>query len=122
MSNYWDLWCLDCDERHGFDNLNRENKKLAALSRHAQAIATLLPLHNEPDVDLEVHARYSDARIDIPWFAKHAGHRLAPKDEYGRQQDECGEYFSDCACGHRGKTCARPYKHDGSHSTDRDDA
>ncbi len=118
MSNYWDLWCLDCDERHGFDNMNRQNKNLAALAKHAAALAALLPLSEMQEVDLLVQSTYSGGHVNLRWFAKHAGHRLAAKDECGREEDSCYEWFKCPACGTQ-KSCALLKGHPGEHAEKR---
>lgn len=50
-----------------------------ALIKHRDAIAAMAPLMAEASVSIETSFGYVDAR----WFANHAGHSLAVKDEYG---------------------------------------
>jgi hypothetical protein len=53
------------------------------------------------------------------WFAKHAGHRVVVRDEYGGIMGDCGSWFGCDVCGHKGKRCVLPEGHDGEHSDKR---
>ena len=47
-------------------------------------------------------------------FAKHQGHKLKPRDEYGRWYDQCRDFVRCAECGHT-ENCALKEKHDGPH-------
>lgn len=112
MSNHWDILCLDCNEEHGFDSSNHADDAMRAIVRAAPALAAFAAteaLLGETLVDVEVTC--SKGRLRTAWFAKHAGHRLAAVDEYGRVDGTCGKRL-ECECG-RGHYCKRDKDHDG---------
>lgn len=52
--------------------------------------------------------------FDVAWFAKHAGHDLVVRDEYGAFVDECSEWLF-CECCGRHQRCRHPKNHEGVH-------
>lgn len=116
MSTDWNVHCMDCNETHTFDDANHRDVEMAALCKHAAAIAALVPLMEDVTsrgVDLDL-GLYGYGRIEPRWFAKHLGHRLVPRSEYGDFMDQCSEYI-ECVCGNR-KRCTLTPNHDGDHS------
>lgn len=105
MSNYWELYCRDCDSEHTFTNSNHCDKEIAALIKHADAIATMAGTGIELKCDL--------GQLDADWFLRHLGHNLIPRDEYGSLMGSCGKYFDckDCKHPHQSR-CVLPYKHE----------
>ena len=53
--------------------------------------------------------------IDFAWLVRHARHRLAVRDEYGRTVGWCNER-ADCRCCAARYLCRRPLGHDGDHA------
>jgi hypothetical protein len=108
--------CRDKYARENFDRLQtwRKNyeEEMFAIIRHASAIAGLATLLEVTNVQLQLG--YHNGSIDAVWFAKHLGHDLIPRDEYGRCADRCGEYVrcAHCVANHR---CALPLGHADEH-------
>jgi hypothetical protein len=94
MSTDWNVHCVDCNDTHGFNDANHEDKLMATLCKHADAIAALAPLLAEGSVTL--HTYWGD--VDPRWFAQHKGHKLVPISEYGDLLTQCIEYVT-CTCG-----------------------
>lgn len=114
MSTDWNVHCLDCKATLRFDDANHDDKVMAALCKHAGAIAALAPLIGELgplDVALEVPHR---GAIDPGWFAAHLGHRLVPISEYGHILDQCAEYVA-CVCGGL-RRCVLAFGHERPHT------
>jgi hypothetical protein len=111
----WDVWCVDCDEAvTRFCDANHREELMAALVRHAPAIAALAPLVNDADA-YSIDLTTSWGRIDPASFAAHAGHKLKPRDEYGRWLDQCHGYVkcADERCGHQ-RQCSLKLGHEGA--------
>lgn len=110
MSEDWNVHCLDCNETEHFNDANHRDDLMAALCRHAKAIAALAPLFKDPGNWLgALEFRTSWGPVDVDWFVKHAGHRLVPISEYGGFMDQCPEYV-DCVCG-RSQRCTLQPEH-----------
>ncbi len=84
MSCDWNVYCLNCREKHFFEDANHQDKLMWLLVRAAKEIAGLKELCENGDVRIET----SFGGVDAEWFAKHAGHRLCPISEYGDLQLE----------------------------------
>jgi len=98
MSCDWDVWCLDCEDAHGFSDANHERALMVALATVGPQLAALAPtmrvLSGLPGyADPGLHLRHDRFRVDFEWFEKHGAHRLIARDEYGHNDDECGIYF-----------------------------
>lgn len=114
MSTDWNVHCLDCKDTHTFSDANHMDHVMAALCKHATAIAALAPLLLESDyIRLEVSGY---GAIDAAWFAKHLFHRLVPISEYGDIPGQCAEYVT-CTCG-CSRRCTRDFGHDGAHTAE----
>lgn len=116
MSTHWHVYCLDCKTEHEFLDANHEAAVMALLCKHAAAIAALAPLFEEYSgigADLELRVFYG--RVDPIWFAKHAGHRLVPRNEYGGFLETCDAMFA-CKCCGSNLYCKLPPSHEGEHA------
>lgn len=112
----WNIYCRTCDETHAFNDANRLEAEMHVLIKYAAQIAALAPVQNECGVDVQF-GFYSYGSIEPSWFARHLGHDLVPRDEYGRCADQCAEDVVCEHCGHRSR-CARKLNHLGSHAQD----
>lgn len=111
MSCDFDVFCLDCNANLGLQDWNRRSNEVQALIANAPAIAALAPLARS-GFTLE----HFDRNVPIEFFAKHLGHRLLPRDEYGGFLDECGAQFACLgACGNHWLTCRLVRDHEGQH-------
>ena len=54
MSCDWDIKCVDCDETHGFQDMNHDERLMLALVRHADAIAALHAVVSDRDASVEL--------------------------------------------------------------------
>lgn len=112
MSTDWNVHCIDCNDTHTFNDANHCDDDMVAICKHAAAIAALAPLLSDTrHVDIQLRTAYG--RIDVQWFARHAGHRLAPISEYGHLMGQCSGRVT-CSCG-SSKRCALDVVHDGDH-------
>ena len=109
MSCDWDVWCTTCDVGLGLDWSHGEHACLALIEQRDE-LAHMASL-NLLDIDVRVNGSH----IDIGWFARHAGHALVPRDEYGRLFGQCGLDFGCPTCKHS-ERCRRPKGHDGDHA------
>lgn len=124
MSTDWDVYCRTCNEEYGFGDANRRDAEMRALAKHAAAIAAIGRILDEVGQEspvlagaLRLHTScivYGDPPLNTSWFAKHAGHDLVARNEYGRCDDECGEWFDCAGCRHRA-ACSLPKGHAGEH-------
>ena len=114
MSTNYDVVCLDCQDKHGFDRdeLLRQVRNLVV---HAPTLADMGHTFKAiegmglvPKLSLD---DYGDDPVNLEWFAKHKGHRLAVVDEYGRLDGDCGEYFRCAGCD-RTVACVLPKDHE----------
>ncbi len=118
MSTDWDIFCVDCKDQHRFNDANHQVGMMRALIKHANIIATLVPLMNERDI-YDIDLRTSYGRVDPDWFLKHLNHKLVPISEYGTIDSECGEYFqcNDCKTS---RACQLEKGHGGVHARKED--
>lgn len=128
MSCDYDVYCIDCDDAHGFRDANHEDRLMAGLCKLGPQIAAVAPLMRAIDaiegaiyIDAHLHLQHDRYPIDFAWFEVHGNHRLLVRDEYGRCTDECAEYYQCETCAHR-KCCRRTKGHDGGHSDKRDES
>jgi hypothetical protein len=112
MSTAWDVWCVGCGEGAGITVTNYV-EGVAELIRQKHAIASLLPA-KDAGVEVEVKPWFCN-HVPIAWFAKHAGHELRPKDEYGRFDGACREHVDCPSCG-RVFSCAKDRGHEEPHA------
>ena len=114
MSCDWNVYCRTCNEEHSFNDANHMEQEMAALVKHAGAIAALAPLFDESQW-IEMNLGRHWGTISPRWFAKHLGHDLIPRDEYGRFLDKCPEWVKCGKCG-ANHHCTLAYGHEGDHS------
>jgi hypothetical protein len=109
VSTDWTIFCLDCQQNLTCLSPSISKKDLAALIRHAGALAALAPLFAEAEwLEMKDCSQYVDPKD----FVKHGGHRLTLRDEYGRFDDSCGAQFQCCPqCDYR-HTCNLPKGHE----------
>lgn len=112
MSCDWRIWCLDCEDEHYFSDANHQEDLMRQIIEIAPQLAALGKTFVGAGGDAWVETYYG--RVDTRWFAKHEGHRLVPRTEYGRNSDECGEKVKClfCDADHR---CRLPPSHAGAH-------
>lgn len=111
MSTDWNVHCVTCNDTHYFSDANHQDALMAALCKHADAIAALAPIAGH----VEIQTLWGS--VDTSWFVKHRGHKLVPIDEYGHLLTACAEYVT-CGCGSM-RRCTREHGHDGDHSTEK---
>ena len=102
MSCDWDIKCVDCDEEHGFEDMNHNEDLMLALVRHADAIATFHEVIGDRDMPypgIGLTTKYRERQINTAFFKKHQGHRLRPVDEYGRLSGDCSARVACPSCG-----------------------
>lgn len=101
MSCKWDIICVDCDETHGFQDMNHKEELMLAIVRHADAIAAFheVMIDREMDYNIGLATKYPERQIYTDFFKKHQGHRLRPVDEYGRLSGDCSERIACPSCG-----------------------
>lgn len=101
MSCDWDIKCVDCDEEHGFDDMNHKDDLMHVLIRHADAIAAFHTAMCDRDMDdgVGLATKYPERRINTAFFKKHQGHRLRPVNEYGQLSGDCSERVDCPSCG-----------------------
>ena len=126
MSCDWDVYCLDCESSHGFQDTNHEDKLMRELCKIGPSLARLREIwkpieklrnYAEPLITLNSN-RYGYA-LSLEWWETHGNHRLVARDEYGRNDDECAEQFTCPKCKHS-KWCRRSKGHKGQHNEERD--
>lgn len=114
MSTDWDVWCVDCDKPvTDFCDANHEEKYMLQVIAAAPALAALGLADPSARVVLDDRGDYLTLKARP--FAEHEGHRLKPKDEYGRWYDQCREHVRCSDCG-RSDNCVLKEGHDGGHS------
>lgn len=120
VSTNWDVWCEDCSDKLGMDNCTSEDSAWL-LARNADAIAVFSEAQEalkEVRWDCEADLTRCGRIVDTAWFVRHRGHRLVPKNEYGRLATQCHAHVKCSACGHT-QHCKRGRGHDGEHSATR---
>ncbi len=124
MSTDWDVYCLDCEDEHGFYDANHQRDMMRSLATMGPQLAAFAPTMRalktmQAYTDVALHLQHDRYPVDFDWFEKHGTHRLIARDEYGHNDDECGTYFKCGACTHQ-QQCRRAKEHEGDHSPDRD--
>lgn len=82
MSRNWYLHCVKCDEDSWLDGINHGDGALATMARAAPLLFPLLDEVAFPDLHV-VEVTLNGRRVPLDWFARHAGHPLCLRDEYG---------------------------------------
>jgi hypothetical protein len=124
MSQYWDVYCLTCQKKHGFQYANHRSTEMQELCINAPQIRDWA-VHTKALNALgcvDVCATYIGAgdggsgHLDLDFFIEHGDHELAPRNEYGGFMEECGQRFTCGGCGYGHHICHLPAKHEGAHS------
>lgn len=114
MSTYWDVYCVDCKEGLGLHGNHAE----AGANQIVQAAGALADFHKAcPGISIDPAQfdLYTErGMVDPAWFAKHTGHRIVARNEYGAISNQCGSHETCTKCGHW-FTCNRSPGHTGEH-------
>jgi hypothetical protein len=116
MSNYWDLGCITCDEKleihanHGAEAI----LTLVAAAPHIARLGTACPVAEISLASFNIYAERATL-VSAQWFAKHSGHELSPKSEYGYYYKECSDSVRCGSCGTSLK-CVLLKDHEGLHN------
>lgn len=118
MSTYWDLACQDCDDVFEI-HANHAAEKIQDLINDLPTIAAAAKLAPQLTLHLDdAYNIYGESGREVSlatlgaWLAKHDGHRLAPKNEYGDFAGDCCKQVACAACGHS-KRCRLDRGHPG---------
>src|SRR5688572_30523283 len=82
MSCDWDVFCADCEEHHGFSDANHAELDMFDLIDNKDALAAFGRDFVHPRSML-FEVKCSWGWVNCEWFAKHAGHKLVARSEYG---------------------------------------
>ena len=107
MSCSWDVKCLSCIVKMGMD-ANHAVEFMRLLIVNAKVLAKLDELERIEN-SLVLDSSYGS--VNTRFFAAHHTHRLAPVNEYGVVDNECGAPVQCDACGSWTK-CVLPADHD----------
>lgn len=129
MSTDWGIGCRTCaaasvsgsraDYFTGEWNNVRDVDALMAICRLAP-ILVQIPAEADRHVQLRIDTWWQDDLGGLMSFLrKHAGHALAPMNEYGNFFDQCSKPVVCACCGHRGR-CVLTEKHSGECSAKRE--
>lgn len=101
MGTYYEIVCLDCDDRGGIyadRSIYRARDALVyAEAFAAMGEAVLSSLVASSCYELVV--RIGGDRVDLDFFRRHRGHELHVMDGYGWIDGQCREFISDQPCG-----------------------
>jgi hypothetical protein len=111
MSTYWDVCCLDCDAESGL-HLNHGEDTCRELVRGRDGLAALAGFGI---CDLELRVPGEIGFVQAQFYADHAGHVLAPVNEYGDIDGDCNELRSTGPHTTDGARCRLAEGHDGDH-------
>ena len=117
MSTDWTVYCRECDSVLDITDANHEVELMRELVKSGptlRRIATLarsLPKRVELTLDADSGYGWPTA---LEWFGDHGGHDLVARDEYGREDGQCGERVT-CVCGSR-VACVLERGHEGEHA------
>lgn len=97
MSCDWDVWCETCKDSLGLNDNNHGEDYVRDLLRIASTLADLgdaaAIVEKEAGEGVVVGGFYSSSyhRFNPVWFARHRGHDLRCKNEYGQFDTQCTE-------------------------------
>lgn len=93
MRKDWSIWCVDCSSEHGFNDANHQEELMHEIIGYREIIASMAPMMgNINGLRFGFLDRSGYGDVDAGWFAKHAGHHLVARSEYGDISEE------KCAC------------------------
>ena len=115
MSTYWNILCKTCGEELEDGRGEWASYASETLAKIARDPASLVALHEAilgagPDVEVGVEVCYRT--VDVGWFARHQGHELVARNEYGSDYNQCAEWVV-CSHGARLGKCVLNHGHDG---------
>lgn len=121
MSTDWGIGCRTCRDggaaegvyfTGAWDNCRSVEGLLRLIDAREVIVATHVALGEQVRFTWSTHGFYdSNAAVGLPKFlAAHAGHALAPMDEYGGFHDECWQRVKCGGCGHSHR-CLLPLNH-----------
>ncbi len=90
MSTDYGIFCFDCNDAYIIDDM-RDGKVALELIENAGILGTLYGRFTVC-YDFEVLINYR-CRLDLSYFAKHAGHRLDAIDEYYGRYPGCHKKY-----------------------------
>lgn len=117
MSNDWDFYCVPCEERCGLQDLNHCERELLAVLKHRAAIEALGPALK--DIDSLGYSMMADGSFPdvVNFFAKHSGHEVRVRSEYGYFYGQCSDRVRCASCGNH-HHCTLTEGHVGPHHND----
>jgi hypothetical protein len=113
VSTYWDVRCLDCDVESGL-HLNHGDDTCRGLIKHRDGLASIAAVEEDTAkdwVEISISVPGEIGHVDPSFYKAHAGHVLAPVNEYRQIDGDCNE---------RGPSydyvpCPLPDGHEGDH-------
>lgn len=115
MSEKWDIYCVDCDKEHDAGETNHMHMEIVKAVLHSNAIAGLADFANDVNYFQLDIGRF--AHLNPAWFAKHRGHKLVPRSEYGDIDGKCNKRVECSTCGSDYYHCILDADHKGEHQT-----
>lgn len=111
MSTAWGIRCVDCNE-YGCEQENRGLDWVENVIKCAPALVMLFDLNTHDDLCvMHESGHHYSGWVDLPFIAKHRGHKLVPRDEYGSDFMQCRGYAKCDQGGSR--QCALDDGHEG---------
>ena len=126
MSNYFDLKCLDCDEKTGWSDGNRAHRELLDIMKLRPELEAL-GLASKKLGDGHSYALEMAVPRWATFFAEHVNHTVVVKSEYwndayfGCSETVDEEYRRDPGPRENTHECRLDAGHDGPHSRTRPD-
>ena len=116
MCTSYHVFCVTCQQPCDLDrDGSRGEELMRTLIEHRATVEGLSALLNDAGGELDGLTSYSYGHVDAHWFARHVGHELKVRNEYGVLDGECAEYWKcQCSAQHR---CKKPIGHDGEHGS-----
>ena len=111
MSRRWDVHCVTCTDTLRIGENTRDyqvNAVIASAGPLADLSKTMV------GGDIEVKGCYHWT-LDVDWFDKHRGHKLAPIDEYGTIDGNCRHPVHCYCCHASSRRCVLLDGHGGPH-------
>ena len=113
MSEYWRLYCVDCNDDLDALDLNHGAEELARLweARAGIVAAAKFEKDNLPAC-LEIKIERLGEKFPAWFFVLHENHNVRVKSEYGSLWGECAKFIR-CKCCGSTVSCNHPTGHDG---------
>lgn len=118
MSAFWDVECIDCNESLGLHG-NHQERGANAIAADAARLALV------PGIRVNAYHYYDfsnegnglDATFPTDFFAKHKGHDIRARNEYGALSNVCKTWVACAHCGRTGDCNLEPGHHGGHDPT-----